>query len=307
VFRFGMARALILSVEAVLADGTVVGTLSKMLKNNTGYDLKQLFIGSEGTLGIITRLVLRLHPKPRAVCTGLCAVNGYDDVLKLLARARDELGPTLSAFELMMPKVYELSSSWPGRRRPLPLGAGGYVLIETMGAHQDDDQAHFEAMMAGAIEDGVVSDAVVCQSGKDTENLWAIRDHAGDARHVLGPLVNFDISVPTSRIGVFLDEVGGRLKQRWPGAIPTCFGHVADGNIHFAVIIDRDPLPTAEVEELVYATVAEFGGAISAEHGLGVHKKHALHYSRTEDEIVLMRRLKATLDPNGILNPGKVL
>jgi FAD/FMN-containing dehydrogenase len=126
-------------------------------------------------------------------------------------------------------------------------------------------------------------------------------------RTELGPLVNFDISVPTGRIGEFLTEVAVRLRRGWPDALPACFGHVADGNIHFGVVLRRDPLPITEVEEVVYATLADFNGAISAEHGIGVHKRHALHYSRTEDEIDLMRRLKAMLDPNGILNPGKVL
>ncbi|HVV93770.1 MAG TPA: FAD-binding oxidoreductase [Hyphomicrobiales bacterium] len=307
VLRFGMAKDLVLGYEAVLADGTVVGTLNKMLKANTGYDLKHLFLGSEGTLGIITRLVLRLFPKPKSTCLGLCAVNDFDAVLKLLARSREELGTTLSAFELMWPEVYRLSASMPGRRMPLKPGAGGYVLIETMGTHPEDDERHFEALMEGALAGGIVTDAVICRSARDVANLWEIRDLAGIARRELGPQVGFDISVPTGKIGAFIAEVERRLKPRWPEASTTCFGHVADGNIHFGVLTGNAAIPSAEIETLVYETLAEFGGAVSAEHGIGVQKRKALHYSRTEEEIALMRRLKAMMDPNGILNPGKVL
>jgi FAD/FMN-containing dehydrogenase len=307
VLRFGMAKDLVLGYEAVLADGTVVGTLNKMLKANTGYDLKHLFLGSEGTLGIITRLVLRLFPKPQSVCLGLCAVADYDAVLKLLARTREMLGTTLSAFELMWPEVYRLSASMPGRRMPLPPGAGGYVLIETMGTHQADDEKHFEALMETALADGIVSDAVICRSARDSANLWEIRDLVGVARRDLGPQIGFDISVPTGKIGALIAEVERRLKPRWPEVTTSCFGHVADGNIHFAVILGNTVAPAGEIEELVYATLAEFKGAVSAEHGIGVQKRKALHYSRTNEEIALMHRLKAMLDPNGILNPGKVL
>ena len=307
VVRYGTMRALVLGMEWVLADGTVVTALNKMIKNNAGYDLKYLFIGAEGTLGVITRLVLRCYPKARGVCTGLCAVNDYQGVLDLLAAARSGLGSTLSAFEMMWPEFYHLGTQALGRRPPLEPKYGCYVLVETMGDDEATDQARFEAVIGEAIERGIVQDAVVAKSGAEARELWAIRDCPGEwIKTEHWPQIAFDVSIPTGQMGDYMQYAKAKIEERWPGTVAVCFGHVADSNLHLSVRSNGDPKWEHQVEELVYATVGEWKGSISAEHGIGVHKKPFLHYSRTPEEIAMMRQLKAALDPKGTLNPGKV-
>ena len=308
VVRYGTMRALVLGMEWVLADGTVVTALNKMIKNNAGYDLKYLFIGAEGTLGVITRLVLRCYPKARSACTGLCAVNDYPGVLDLLAAARSGLGSTLSAFEMMWPEFYHLGTQALGRRPPLEPKYGCYVLVETMGDDEATDQARFEAVIGEAIERGVVQDAVIAKSGAEARELWAIRDCPGEwIKTDHWPQIAFDISIPTGQMGDYMQYAKAKIEERWPGTVAICFGHVADSNLHLSVRSNGDPNWEHQVEELVYTTVGEWKGSISAEHGIGVHKKPFLHYSRTPEEMALMRTLKAALDPKGILNPGKVI
>ena len=307
VVRYGTMRALVLGMEWVLADGTVVTALNKMIKNNAGYDLKYLFIGAEGTLGVITRLVLRCYPKARGVCTGLCAVNDYQGVLDLLTAARSGLGSTLSAFEMMWPEFYHLGTQALGRRPPLEPKYGCYVLVETMGDDEATDQARFEAVIGEAIERGIVQDAVVAKSGAEARELWAIRDCPGEwIKTEHWPQIAFDVSIPTGQMGDYMQYAKAKIEERWPGTVAIGFGHVADSNLHLSVRSNGDPKWEHQVEELVYATVGEWKGSISAEHGIGVHKKPFLHYSRTPEEVALMRQLKAALDPKGTLNPGKV-
>ena len=307
VVRYGAMRALVLGMEWVMADGTVVTALNKMIKNNAGYDLKYLFMGAEGTLGVITRLVLRCYPKARGVCTGLCAVNDYQGVLDLLAAARSGLGSTLSAFEMMWPEFYHLGTQALGRRPPLEPKYGCYVLVETMGDDEATDQARFEAVIGEAIERGIVQDAVVAKSGAEARELWAIRDCPGEwIKTDHWPQIAFDISIPTGQMGDYMQYAKAKIEERWPGTVAIGFGHVADSNLHLSVRSNGDPKWEHQVEELVYATVGEWKGSISAEHGIGVHKKPFLHFSRTPEEIALMRQLKAALDPKGTLNPGKV-
>ena len=307
VVRYGAMRALVLGMEWVMADGTVVTALNKMIKNNAGYDLKYLFMGAEGTLGVITRLVLRCYPKARGVCTGLCAVNDYQGVLDLLAAARSGLGSTLSAFEMMWPEFYHLGTQALGRRPPLEPKYGCYVLVETMGDDEATDQARFEAVIGEAIERGIVQDAVVAKSGAEARELWAIRDCPGEwIKTEHWPQIAFDISIPTGQMGDYMQYAKAKIEERWPGTVAIGFGHVADSNLHLSVRSNGDPKWEHQVEELVYATVGEWKGSISAEHGIGVHKKPFLHFSRTPEEIALMRQLKAALDPKGTLNPGKV-
>jgi FAD/FMN-containing dehydrogenase len=306
VLRFGMMRDLILGVEAVLADGTVISSLNKMIKNNSGYDLKQLFIGSEGTLGVITRLVLRLSPKPLSVCTALCALEDYDGVLALLRHAKQGFGGALSAFETMWPEFYHLGTAALGRQAPLPPGQL-YVLIETMGADPAADGARFEAVIAAALEDGVVKDAVIAKSDKEARSLWAIRDCPGEFTKVFWPQLSFDISAPTGEIGGLKRDIEAALRARWPDIDLVFWGHVADANLHFSARLDKDPMPEHEIDATTYAVVGAHRGAISAEHGIGISKRPFLHHSRSPEEIALMRTLKRALDPKGILNPGKVI
>lgn len=308
VLRFGMARDLVLGMEVVLADGTVVRNLNKMLKNNTGYDLKQLFVGSEGTLGVITRAVLRLHAQPRSTCTALCAVADYAGVLALLRRARDGLGGALSAFELMWPDFYGLVTGRGAQvGRPLPPGHGAYVLVETLGTDAAPDQARFERVLGEALEAGIVADAVIAQSEADGSALWRVRDASGELRSIFWPHVGFDVSVETARIGEFIEDCRARLCRRWPSVATVFFGHVCDANIHIGVRIGEGEQPAEAIEEIVYACVGDWRGSVSAEHGIGTLKRAHLYRSRSDAERAMMALVKRAVDPRGILNPGKVL
>jgi FAD/FMN-containing dehydrogenase len=307
VLRFGMARDLVLGLEAVLADGTVIDSLRKVLKNNTGYDLRQLFIGAEGTLGIITAVVLRLFPKPQSLCTGLCAVDDYESVLALLKAARTGFGPQLTAFEVMWPDFYSLATLELGRKPPLPSGAGGYVLIETMGLDAEADQRRFESVIGAALSTGTVDDAIIAQSHREMGELWAVRDSPGEWQlSPRWPFLNFDVSAPTGEIGALVTEIEATLSARWPQLRAVYFGHAADGNLHASVGMGGHSVPASEIEEAVYAIASMRRGSISAEHGIGSLKRRFLHYCRSPEEIALMQTIKKAMDPNGILNPGKI-
>jgi FAD/FMN-containing dehydrogenase len=308
VLRYGMMRDLVLGLEAVLADGTVVTSLNKMLKNNTGYDLKQLFIGAEGTLGIITRLVLKLYPKPASQCTALVALNGFDDALALLGRLKSGLGGALSAFELMWPDFYRVGTTALDRTPPIAEGCALYVLTDMLGADPAADSERFETIIAGAAEAGIVVDAVIAKSSAQARALWSIRDCPGEfprAQH--WPQLGFDVSVPIGDMGAFVEEARGLLTSRWPKAQALFFGHIADSNLHISVKLDEHVGSEHEIDDLIYAAVGAWRGSISAEHGIGLAKREYLHFSRSDAELALMRRIKAALDPNGILNPGKVI
>jgi FAD/FMN-containing dehydrogenase len=308
VLRFGMARDLVLGIEAVLADGTVIDSLRKVIKNNTGYDLRQLFIGSEGTLGIVTAVVLRLFPKPRSVCTGICAVDDYDGILELLRRARLGFGAQLTAFEVMWPDFYQLGTIGLGHKPPLQIGAGAYVLIETMGQDVNADPQRYEAVIGEALEAGIVKDAIVAKSSREATELWTVRDSPGEwQRTPHWPQLGFDVSVPTGEIGALAAEIEAELSSRWPELKTVYFGHVADGNLHASVRMSGHSVPALEIEDAVYEIVSRRTGSVSAEHGIGSLKREFLHYSRSPAEIALMRAIKSAMDPNGILNPGKVL
>ncbi len=308
VLRFGMARDLVLGIEAVLADGSVIDALRKVIKNNTGYDLRQLFIGTEGTLGIVTAAVLRLFPKPRSICTGLCALQDYAGVLGLLARARAGFASQLTAFEVMWPDFYHVGTVALGRRPPLSPGHGIYVLLETMGTDPLADQERFESVIAQAADAGVVDDAVIAKSQREAGELWSVRDSPGEwqsAGH--WPQLSFDVSVPTGEIGELVTEIRAGVGARWPQLSGLYFGHVADGNLHVSIHQASDGIDALEVEREVYRSVSRRHGSISAEHGIGSLKREFLPLSRSPVEIALMRTLKRAMDPNGILNPGKVL
>ena len=307
VLRFGMARDLVMGVEAVLADGTVIDALRKVIKNNTGYDVRQLFIGSEGTLGIITAVVLRLFPKPLSVCTGICSVDNYEGVLELLTRARAGFGAQLTAFEVMWPDFYRLGTEGLGHAPPLPFGAGAYVLVETMGQEPEGDQERYETVIGDALEAGIVSNAIIAQSNRESTELWAVRDSPGEWRRTSNwPQLSFDVSAPTGEIGELVEEIQGGLLSRWPQLKTVYFGHVADGNLHLSVSMKGHSVSEAEIEDVVYEISARRRGSVSAEHGIGSLKRKYLHYSRSPEELALMRAIKQAMDPNGILNPGKI-
>ena len=307
VLRYGMARDFVLGFELVLAAGTAFSNLNKMLKNNTGYDLKQLFVGSEGTLGVITRAVLKLSPQPRSTCTAMCALTDYDAVLALLKHVRTHLGPNLSAFEMMWPDFYErMTSGLPHLTTPLPHGHGAYVLIESQGTDPLKDQGHFEQTLSAALESEMVQDVVIAQSEADVKKLWAVRDSSGEFRAAFWPHVGFDVSVTTGQLGNFVADLKTRLKQKWQGTATVFFGHVGDSNIHIGVKVCPEEQPEADIENLVYQAVGDWHGSVSAEHGIGTLKREYLHHSRSPEELQLMKVLKAAIDPRNILNPGKV-
>ncbi|WP_018152821.1 FAD-binding oxidoreductase [Leeia oryzae] len=308
--RFGVMRDQVLGLEVVLADGTLVTSLNKMLKNNAGYDLKHLFIGSEGTLGIITRAVLKLHPRLAPPVTALCTVATDADVLAIWQQARRHL-PGLISFEVMWPDFYAfMAKHTPGLTAPLAVTDSFYVLIEcavTDGSQDNDTVQHaMETQLERWMEAERVTDGVLAASTQQANTLWKIRE--GLPMDDLPHLINFDVSLPIGAIGAFAATCRQQLLARWPAAIALFFGHLGDSNLHIGISLN-DPAnaETAAVEALVYALVQQYQGTISAEHGIGVHKKPYLSLSRTPEELALMRLLKQTMDPKGILNPGKVL
>jgi FAD/FMN-containing dehydrogenase len=307
VLRYGMMRDLVLGLEAVLADGTILTSLNRMQKNNAGYDLKQLFIGTEGTLGVVTRAVLRLFPKPSSTQTALCALEDYGGVVRLLSAAKRRLGADLAAFEVMWPDFYRLGTDGLGVRAPLLHGSGAYVLVESLGTDARRDEPRFQEFVESALTDGTITDAVVAQSIKETQDIWQIRDSSGEFHRTFWPYVGFDVSIPVGDIGRFIDDCKARLAARWPQIQTVWFGHAADSNIHICVrLAGVEPQPQHEIDTLVYDCVGEYAGSISAEHGIGVVKRAFLGKSRTAAEIATMRLLKRALDPDSILNPGKI-
>lgn len=308
VIRYGMARDLVLGLEVVLADGTVLPMLNRMPKNNAGLDLKPLFIGSEGTLGVITRAVLRLHPGVAGANAALVALPGFDAAVTLLRHAQRALSGRVSAFELMWADYYAAALTHGGARAPLPEGAPLYALIEMQGADPDADRPAFEAMLEAAFEQGWLADAVLAHSQREVADFWALRDAVAGLLAHYTPSVNFDVSVPLAQIGDCVAALRTALAAQFPGLPMVVFGHAGDSNIHLITgpITDHDPAGQA-IEATVYGIIRDFGGSVSAEHGIGLHKKPWLGHSRSPAELALLAHLKASLDPRGILNPGKVL
>lgn len=301
VLRYGMVREQVLGLEVVLADGTVVSSLHKMLKNNAGYDIKQLFIGSEGTLGVITRAVLRLHPAPADRHTALVTIDGYLGVVAFLRHAQRVCGD-ITAFEAMWPGFYSYMTTHGPMTAPLPVRDAMYVLIEMTG----DDPGRFETMLAAAAEQGLLLDATVAQSSRDVSSFWRIRE--GEPIDRLPSVINFDVSLAIADIGECAAECERRILDRWPDGHVFLFGHIGDSNLHLCVSIGSStPEEQHEVDDVVYSVVRTFRGSVSAEHGIGVLKRDYLAHSRSPEELEVMRRVKWALDPTGILNPGKVL
>jgi FAD/FMN-containing dehydrogenase len=290
----------------VLADGTVISSMNTLIKNNTGYDLKQLFIGSEGTLGIVTRAVLRLRPAPVSQDTAFVGAPSFDSVVKLLRRVERSLGGSLSAFEVMWKEYHQLVTTAPALgRAPLADAHPFYVLIEAMGADEAGEAARLEATLGAALEAEEISDAAIAKSQAERDAMWGLRDDVSQVGRN-APIFVFDVSLPILSMESYVHEVKAALDAGWPGkATLVVFGHLGDGNLHvIAGVGDRGA--RGAVEDIVYGGVRSRRGSISAEHGIGLEKRAYLSWSRNDGEIGMMRRLKAALDPNGILNPGKV-
>ncbi len=308
VIRYGMIREQLLGIEAVLADGTIISSLNGVTKNNTGYDLKQLFIGSEGTLGIVTRAVLRLRPLPRSCNTALVAIEDFEQLGRFLRDMDSALGGTLSAFEVMWNDFYRLIVADGSKHgSPLSTDHGFYVLLESTGGHEESDKIRFEGALEEAFESDLIVDAVIAQSKQQRQDLWGIRDDIEGLTHELMPPIVFDISLGIPQMDDYVDEVRQQLSERWPDSRMVVFGHLGDGNIHLVVTVgSHEPSEVHAVETIVYEALGRRNGVISAEHGIGLDKREFLKHSRSEDEIALMLVLKKALDQKGILNPGKI-
>ena len=305
VLRYGTAREQVLGLEVVLPDGRVWNGLRGLRKDNTGYDLKQLFLGAEGTLGIITAAVLRLFPRPSASATAWIALDGPKAAVELLGLLRERLGDRVSAFELLSRDcLAAVMAHSPGTRDPLAAVHPWYVLAELADSGQPARlRERVEEALADCAERGALRDAALAHSGEQARALWRIRETIPEAQFTN---VKHDISVPVSRIPEFVEQAGRALAAAFPAQV-FCFGHVGDGNLHYNVGPEALMPRRAEVSRIVYDTVAALGGSISAEHGLGQLKREEIRRHKDPLELELMRSLKHTLDPKGLMNPGKLL
>jgi FAD/FMN-containing dehydrogenase len=314
VLRYGNARDLVLGLEVVLADGRVWDGLKGRRKDNTGYDLKQLFLGSEGTLGIITAAVLKVFPRPRTSVTAWTAVDDVAAAVKLLRAMHSALGDRLTGFELISADCVALArAQFPSLPDPLR-GHAWYVLVQA-----DDVAANspltgeIESALADAISDDIARDATIAQSEAQAAALWALREHIPEAQRLEGPNIKHDISVPVSRIPEFLDQARVALDAAFPGVRYVVFGHLGDGNLHYnlSAPAGADPVAfnatTPRANRIVYDLTVKHGGSFSAEHGIGQMKREEVIRYKPAIEVELMRRVKHALDPEGLLNPGKVV
>ncbi len=315
VLRYGNARELVLGLEVVLPDGRVWDGLRGLRKDNTGYDLKHLFVGAEGTLGIITAAVLELFPKPRSHATALVAVESPAAAVALLGKLRKACGERITGYELLARVCVDLVlGHMPGARDAFTERHPWYVLVEL------SDSAEGEAvgaLLQQALEDGagagLVRDAALAASEAQRAALWKMREDVSEAQKLDGPSIKHDVSVPVSRIAEFIERADAELGKRFPGIRIVAFGHVGDGNVHYNCGKAERQAAEAffaeapQVNQVVYDLVASLGGSISAEHGLGVLKREEIRRYKSELELDLMRAIKRTLDPHALMNPGKVL
>jgi FAD/FMN-containing dehydrogenase len=314
VLRYGNARELTLGIEVVLPDGRVWDGLRGLRKDNTGYDLKQLFIGGEGTLGIITAATVKLFPRPRETDTAFLALNKVEDVMDLFARARAATADQLTAFELIPRAALDLALVHiPGTIDPLAARHPWYVLLEMSSSQTESGlRGLLERLLATALEEGLIADGVIAESGAQAKELWHIREAIVEAQLYSGS-IKHDVAVPVSRVADFIIRATAGVCERLPGIRPMAFGHIGDGNIHFN-LNQPDGADTAaylarwqEFNDIVHGIVRDLHGSISAEHGVGRLKRDEITHYKSPVEIELMRRVKLALDPDNIMNPGKLV
>jgi D-lactate dehydrogenase (cytochrome) len=314
VLRYGNTRDLVLGLEVVLPDGRVWNGLRSLRKDNTGYDLKHLFVGAEGTLGIITAAVLKLFPKPREQATALVAIPSPASALRILAAARQASGDAVTACELVPRIGLEIGLAHvPGVRDPFDRPHPWYLLVELSSSRPGGLREALEEVLADALEDGTASDAVLAESGDQRKALWKIRESIPGAQKKEGGSIKHDVAVATSRVPEFLDRATSAVEHALPGVRVVAFGHIGDGNIHFNLTQPAGADKRAFLDQwrrmnrIVHDIVADMGGSVSAEHGIGRLKIDEMARYKSGVELDLMKRVKAALDPDGIMNPGKVL
>ena len=315
VLRYGNTRELCLGLEVVTPQGEIWDGLRGLRKDNTGYDLRDLYIGAEGTLGIITGAVLKLYPQPQASITALAAMASPEQALQLLKLMQDYCGASLTGFELMSRLCLGLvAQQFPALPQPFAAAHDQYVLLE-LSSNESEQHAVslLERAIGAALDSAIISDAVVATSVAQSQSLWQLREHIPLAQAKAGKNIKHDISLPVSRIPEFIAATAPLLEHAFPACQLVCFGHLGDGNLHFNVAppdgVGHEAFLAnqAAVNRLVYDSVQQFGGSISAEHGIGALKKDDLLRYKSAVEIALMRSIKAALDPQGIMNPGKIL
>jgi FAD/FMN-containing dehydrogenase len=313
VIAYGNTRDLVTGVEAVLADGRIVNALSKLRKDNTGYDVKSLFIGAEGTLGLITAASLRLFPNPRSQATAFVGLKSPDDALKLLRLARERLGAAITSFELIGRNAYDIGLRHGGARAPLRGAHDWYVLIEASSQAPSGLDESFAGALEAALEEGVIEDASIAASLDQRADFWQLRECLSEAQSKEGGSIKHDVSVAVGLVPALIREATPAVEAFAPGARVVAFGHLGDGNIHFNV---SQPIGANRqafldhwdaINEIVHGIVARLGGSYSAEHGIGQLKRELLARWKDPASLAVMRQIKAALDPNGVMNPGKVL
>jgi FAD/FMN-containing dehydrogenase len=306
VLAYGNARDLCLGLEVVLADGQILSTLKKTRKDNTGYDLKQLFIGSEGTLGIITAATLKLFPQPKIYETVFAAVRSPEDALALFSLAKEHAGNRLVAFELLPEIGLQFTEKHMATRRPFETRSPWYVLFELA-------DAPAENLLESALEKNLLQDAVLAQSSTQRNELWALRENLSESQRFEGGSIKHDVSVPVSSVPTLIAEASHAVEKFQPGARICCFGHLGDGNMHFNVSQPIAMDKTAylarwhDMNRIVHDIAAKLGGSFSAEHGIGISKREDMARYKSKIELDVMRNLKAALDPKNILSPGRIL
>ena len=308
VFRYGMTRQMVLGLEVVLPDGTIISSLKKIIKDNSGYDLKQLFIGSEGTLGIVTKVILRLSEAPTSRSSAIVGIDSYEQVIELLKYLEKNLAGTLSGFELMWKNTYAaMTGDQSHLTAPIGTEYNYYVFVESLGSQPKQDYERLENLIGNSLEMELIQDGVMMQSERELNSIWQIREDVSILAGQANFDQHFDISIPIPLIGELVDQAVKELnKFPFVERIFT-FGHVADGNIHFIIGKKENNYKIIEaINEVIYRPLKEVGGSVSAEHGIGIHKKAYLATSRSKEEIDMMKTLKLTFDPLNILNPGRI-
>ena len=318
VIRYGMMRNLVLGLEAVLSDGTLVSSMNHMLKNNTGYDLKQLFIGSEGTLGVITKIVLKLGAQPSSRFAVLTALDDFSSVTHFLNYCQKQFASKLTAFELMWGEHYRAVTEPGWNKSPMDRGYGFYAIVECEGQDAEADAQYFEKILGTAFEENMIVDAVLPKSERERKDIWKIRE-SFEAIFENDPVFLYDVSLPIRHMDAYIKTVRKNALEQWPKSGCYVFGHIGDGNLHLFMTpggagvgtgvgtgVDAEVGLRKKVDEVVYGPLRNLSGSISAEHGIGTEKKAWLGHSRSDIEIRLMQSIKQTLDPKAILNPGVI-